>query len=64
MKKSVIKWQTNRPNVEGKYLVTEDNGNVTVDCWRVLEHYQYWAQHWDNKVIAWCKLSDIEPYKE
>ena len=61
---SVIKWQTGFPNIEGEYLVTEDNGNVTVDCWCVLEHYQYWAQHRDDEIIAWCKISDIKPYKE
>lgn len=47
-----IKWQTGLPNVEGEYLVTEDNGDVTVDCWCVLEHYQYWTQHWDDEIIA------------
>lgn len=64
MKKSVIKWQTDLPDIEGEYLVTEDTGEITADCWCVLEHYQYWAQHRDSEVIAWCKLSDIEPYKE
>ena len=61
---SVIKWQTGFPTVEGEYLVAELNGNVTCDCWCVYEHYQYWAQHTDREVIAWCPLSDIEPYKE
>lgn len=61
---SVIKWQTGLPNAEGEYLITEDNGDVTVDCWCKLEHYQYWTQHRDDEVIAWCKLDEIEPYKE
>ena len=61
---SKIQWQTGFPNIEGEYLVTEDNGNITVDYWCVLEHYQYWAQHRDDEIMAWCKLSDIEPYKE
>lgn len=61
---SVIKWQTGFPGIEGEYLVTEDNGNVDTDCWVVLEHYSYWVGHRDDKVVAWCKVSDIEPYKE
>ncbi len=64
MIESVIKWRTGLPDIEGEYLITEDNGDVSVDCWCVLEHYQYWAQHRDDEVVAWCKLSDIEPYKE
>lgn len=62
--KSIIKWQTGLPNIEGEYLVTEDTGDVVVDYRCVLEHYQYWEQHRNDEVIAWCKLSDIEPYKE
>ena len=61
---STIKWQTEFPDIEGEYLVTDDNGDVTTDCWCVLEHYQYWAQHRNDEVVAWCKLSDIKPYKE
>ena len=41
-----------------------NNRDVTVDCWRVLEHYQYWAGHWYDEVIAKCPLSEIKPYKE
>ena len=61
---SIIKWRTGLPDIEGEYLVTEDSGDVTLDCWCVLEHYQYWAQHRDDEVVAWCKLSDIKTYKE
>lgn len=62
--KRIIKWQTGFPNIEGEYLITETNSVVSVDCWCVLEHYQYWTRHRDNEVVAWCKLSEIEPYKE
>ena len=61
---SVIKWQTGFPTMEGEYLVTDIKDNITCDCWCVYEHYQYWAQHTDRDVIAWCPLSEIEPYKE
>ena len=29
---SKIKWQIGFPNIEGEYLVTENTGEVTVDC--------------------------------
>ena len=61
---SVIKWRTGEPNMEGEYLVTEANGNVDTDCWVASEHYPYWVGHRDDEVVAWCKVSDIEPYKE
>jgi hypothetical protein len=55
---SVIKWQTSTPTENGKYLVF---ANVEIDI-----------AYWDNRfqwmkylsVTDWCKLSDIEPYKE
>ena len=62
--KSVIKWQTGFPNIGGGYLITEYTGEVTVDCWCVVDHYQYWAQHRDDEVVAWCPISEIEPYKK
>jgi hypothetical protein len=61
---SKIKWHTGFPNIEGEYLVTEDTGKVTVDYWCVVDHYQYWEQHRDDEVVAWCSISEIEPYKE
>jgi hypothetical protein len=61
---SKIKWQTGFPNIGGEYLITECTGEVTVDCWCVVDHYQYWAQHRDDEIVAWCSISDIEPYKE
>ena len=63
---SVIKWQTGKPKEEGDYLTTRRlaNGKVYV-C------YNYWVDNkWfavpceNSTTIAWCKLSDIEPYKE
>ena len=61
---SVIKWQTGVPTVEGEYLVTEYNGDITYDCWCMLEHYQYWAQHRHDEILAWCPMNEIKPYKE
>ena len=60
---NIIKWRTGFPDIEGEYLITEDNGEITTDCWCVLEHYSYWVHHRADEVVAWYKLSEIEPYK-
>ena len=65
---SKIKWQTGEPKEEGKYLVSLLSGKVAV-----AEFFHYKVcdkEYWDCipysilKVKAWCKLSDIKPYKE
>ena len=65
---STIKWQTGEPKEEGKYLVSLLSGKVAV-----AEYFQYKVcdkEYWDCIpysilcVKAWCKLSDIKPYKE
>ena len=60
---SVIKWQTGTPKEEGEYLVTlKTLKGVIVDC---LSFEEYgWNLAINCKVVAWCPLSDIEPYKE
>lgn len=68
---SVIKWQTGEPKKEGKYIITLLGGKVIVD-----ELYAYecikgsrstielaWRNSFSDEVTAWCRLSDIEPYK-
>ena len=61
---SVIKWKTGFPDIEGEYLIIEDNGYVTTDCWCVLEHYQYWTQHRNDEVVAWYPINEIEFYQK
>lgn len=63
---SVIKWQTGEPKESGLYLVTTYYGKVKVDefC-----HYSVSGKEYGTFIkyadpVAWCKLSDIEPYKE
>lgn len=58
---SIIKWQTGEPKEGGHFLVTLKNKSVTYDSW--VKHGIGWA-YFPNFVTAWCKLSDIEPYKE
>lgn len=69
---SKIKWHTGEPKKEGKYVVSLLGGRVMVD---ELYSYEYikgsssiiefaWRCNFFDDVIAWCKLSDIKPYKE
>ena len=60
---SIIKWQKGEPKEEGYYLVTLKTPIcIIVD---VCNYEEYgWSYCGNCKVIAWCKLSDIEPYKE
>ena len=58
---SQIKWQTGEPKETGLYLVTKPSLRIDTNYyevgigWRVLNK---------TLVTAWCKLSDIKPYKE
>ena len=61
---SIIHWQTGKPVEEGYYLTTMDCGDVHVNFWKILPNCAYWLQCNPNRVVAWCKLSDIDPYKE
>lgn len=61
---SVIKWQTGEPTKSGAYLITTSRGRVFADYWRVFPDKCDWDYRDKIDVKAWCKLSDIEPYKE
>lgn len=69
MKKSVIKWQTGEPKYDGIYIVTSFDPLQKINICRVLERVEY---KWMNNSLkvrccnikAWCKLDEIEPYKE
>ena len=61
---SVIKWQTGEPKKGGVYLATTKSGLIrtaywNMNCWMINN-----LPFNSNIIIAWCKLSDIEPYKE
>lgn len=63
---STIQWQTVEPEEEYDYITTRETprGHIytCVNFW----HKGCWyAKPCDNsKTIAWCKISDIKPYKE
>lgn len=59
---SVIKWHTGEPEEKGDYLVALKNGCVKVDNFGILE--KKWFVFNSDFILAWCKLSEIEPYKE
>lgn len=74
---SKIKWQIGKPKEKGIYLVTYKFGYYSSERYlekeyRISIDTSYWDNFWyqydnemlDCKIIAWCKLSDIEPYKE
>lgn len=56
---SIVHWHTGEPKKKGEYLVNYTDGSIGI------ADYHYWKwQFYNNRVVAWCKLSDIEPYKE
>ena len=66
---SIIKWQEETPCEECLCLVTLDDGSVHFDLFTQDEVYcgnevWGWANNLIADVIAWCKLSDIQPYKD
>lgn len=59
---SVIKWQTGEPKKVGRYVVTNIEGEVDVAYYYTYRHG--WEYYRNKAIIAWCPLSEIEPYKE
>ena len=66
---SVIKWRTGEPKEAGCYIVTLEDGVIT--CNQILTYIMpngkiemEWHLVESSDVIAWCPLSEIEPYKE
>ena len=60
---SKIKWQTRESKENGEYLVTTNIGTVLI-AWRNGTSWLIGNMSLDIEYKAWCKLSDIEPYKE
>ena len=66
---SVIKWHTGEPKHDDVYIVTTFDYVQKINICCILEKVGY---KWMNgsmevrecNIKAWCKLSDIEPYKE
>lgn len=60
--KSVIKWQTGEPKEFGGYIITTNDGYVRHIYFHPKEAVD--VVFFEMYVAAWCKLSDIKPYKE
>ena len=60
---SVIKWKTGEPNINGAFLVAYKNSVCKFERKRGFWMYCGLIIN-DKDVVAWCKLSDIKPYKE
>lgn len=62
---STINWQTGIPKTFGKYLITTKYNEVDVDTWFGVPDNDgdHWERHYDENVIAWCFIEDVEPFK-
>ncbi len=58
---SIIKWQTGEPKEDGTYIITTDEGKIAIASFLI--GYSPDIEFFKICVTAWCKLSDIEPYK-
>ena len=60
-----IQWQTGTPKETGKYLLTTKYHEVMVDMWFGVPDNDgdHWEHHYDEDVIAWCLIENIEPFK-
>jgi hypothetical protein len=59
---SVIKWHTGEPKETGTYIVTTIEGTVAFSYYQ--QGFSTDEEYFKSCIIAWCKLSDIEPYEE
>lgn len=59
---STIKWRTGEPKSHGRYLIQTKDDGLQIAFWS--SYVQSWSLYHNSEIIAWCKLSDIEPYKE
>jgi hypothetical protein len=66
---SKIKWYTADPKHDGIYIVTSFDSLQKINICHILERVGYkWMdgslEVRDYNIKAWCKISEIEPYKE
>lgn len=60
-KRSIIHWQTGEPQESGTYLVCTANEYVDVFYFELTSKTH--KDIFNRVVIAWCKLTDINPYR-
>lgn len=59
---SKIKWQKGKPKENGVYIITTDGGEIGIASFHI--GFSPDIEFFKIRVTAWCKLIDIEPYKE
>ena len=59
---SIIKWQTGEPKEDGVFIVTTLKGEIAISSY--FKNYRIDEDYFKTCVAAWCKLSDIKPYKK
>ena len=59
---SIIKWQKGEPKKRGLYIITTNEGEIGIVTFHI--GYSPDIEFFKFRVKAWCKLSDIEPYRE
>ena len=58
---SVIKLQTGKPSSQHMFcVITDAYDHVDIDVW----NGEHWLSDNTEEILAWCPLSEIEPYKE
>lgn len=62
---SKIKWQIGIPDERCACIVTLQDDKVSFDYFGFWDDAPVvWQRHNEYSIKAWCKLSDVEPYKE
>lgn len=59
---SIIKWKKGVPKEAGRYIATNNNGYVISTGFHPNDMID--RLFFESYIIAWCKLSEIKPYKE
>lgn len=59
---SEVRWQTGEPKETGTYIVTTIEGFVGFSYYE--SNHFIDKEYFRRCITAWCKLSDIKPYKE
>ena len=59
---SIIHWEKGKPTEGGRYIITIQGIGVTTSSFTPGDAHD--EHFFEEYVIAWCKLSDIKPYKE
>ena len=60
---SIINWQIEEPKEAGYFIVTDSEGKVKIAAYSPFLKGWYFQKQRIYNIVAWCSLSNIEPYK-